>query len=223
MVGAALSVVHALLGCGAVTTDEPKRDASTVVDSGAIPSTDAGDAANCAPGNDCEATDARPVGPAHAFVAASLLSGASGSCALTDTPVVFIGTNETGVPTGTGGVTVTCSVTPSGNGFRVIASASTATSAFAITGTLFDGDPTAMQAGVTASFASNATGVYTSDGDEGCTVNVTATPAEPDATGIMGIAAGRVWGNLGCPTLSEPKGTSICEGIAEFKFEDCAE
>jgi hypothetical protein len=139
-------------------------------------------------------------------------------------PWVNIGTDdsETGAAVnGTNGVTVTCTVSPSGSGFQVTASAGNATSALVIRGLL---SPTAgattEQPNITASFTSTL-GSYSSGGPT-CTVDFNANSSETNGTGVMGVAAGRVWGNITCQSLSAANGQqSVCEGVAEFKFEDC--
>jgi hypothetical protein len=63
----------------------------------------------------------------------------------------------------------------------------------------------------------------------GCTVNFTPDPSEPLAMGgsgtLMGVASGRVWGNVSCTTATAFGGQpSVCSVLnAEFKFEDCSE
>jgi hypothetical protein len=132
-------------------------------------------------------------------------------------------------------------VSPSGSSFDVQASA-TATvpgncagsqceTVFTIEGTLAN-DATTVQTGITATFASNVgsdQGTYTQTG--GCTVSFVpdvnehaAITSSPTGT-IMGVYSGRVWGNLTCPAMvnSISGQMSTCLGIAEFKFEDCAE
>ncbi len=76
---------------------------------------------------------------------------------------------------------------------------------------------TAAQSGVTASIAGMGVGYTNSNSGTSCTVTFSDTSA-----GQMGVAGGRVWGNLNCPALNENGGQqSVCEGNAEFKFEDC--
>jgi hypothetical protein len=163
-----------------------------------------------------------PAVPPHAFVAATLLQGdvGQGQCSLPDTAVVVIGAGEITVPTGANGVTVSCTVSPSGKSFNVMATASNATSAFTIQGTMTN-DPTMTQTGITASFSGPGIG-YTSNNGMPCTVSFVAIPGEPTATGAMGVADGRVWGNLTCPELVSTNGQmGVCAGTTEFKFEDC--
>jgi hypothetical protein len=38
----------------------------------------------------------------------------------------------------------------------------------------------------------------------------------------MGVAAGRLWADLDCPTATDSVNEKICEGKATFKFENCA-
>jgi hypothetical protein len=162
--------------------------------------------------------------PPRGFVAAALEEGATESCALTGS-IVAIGTNETTVPTNMNGITVSCTVSASGSGFAVTANVSNGTSNFTIEGTLSNADAATNQPGITASFAGNT---VTYDGAN-CTVNFTPLLTQPDAVQsngqtLMGVAKGRVWGNLTCPTMNQSGGqTSVCQGTAEFKFEDCSD
>jgi hypothetical protein len=158
--------------------------------------------------------------PPRAFVAGTLEAGSAGSCVFNDTLFVDIGANETSVITGTGGVTVTCSVTPNGSNFDVSAIVQGPTSAFSFQGTLSNANPP-VQSGVVVSFAGEG-GVSFSSSGTPCTVDFTATPMEPSGAQTLGVAAGRIWGNVTCPMMSEaPPQMSVCTGVAEFKFEDC--
>ncbi len=161
-----------------------------------------------------------PVAP-HGFVAATILQGDTGVCALPDDPgVVAVGMMETTVPTGNG-INISCTVSSAGGGaFHVQASASNGNGTFTIQGTM-SADPTVAQTGIVATFSAPGIGYGNQNGGPSCTVSFTAISGEPSAVGAMGIAAGRVWGNLTCPTLTSSAQQDQCEGIAEFKFEDC--
>lgn len=174
----------------------------------------------------CSSPTTPPKGFVNAVIQAS--PTAPGACSFPSGEAwVTAGTDETSVPTGTMDISVTCTVSPSGGGFSVqgnITVNSSPQQSFTITGTM--SNSTAMpSAGITATFSRMA-GSYTG---AGCTVNFNSLPSEPlamDCAGnnCMGVYPGRVWGNLTCPTMdAEFGGTSVCEGTAEFKFEDCSE
>jgi hypothetical protein len=108
-------------------------------------------------------------------------------------------------------VTVTCSVTQQGSGYSVTGDVLLSGSgSFTITGT-FDGT-TNPQSNISATFVlPNGLGNW-SEGD--CAVTF------PDA-GHMGIAAGRVWAQVDCPSMVDASNNTTCEGIAEFRLENC--
>lgn len=140
-------------------------------------------------------------------------------------PWVMIGdpTNASSVADGdtdqaTGNVvSVTCSVTPDGDGFKVAASAKLGSQgAVTITGHFLANTPavsadTPIQ-NVSASFSRADTGSFT---QSTCTVTYTTNPQ------FMGVAAGRVWADLDCPTATYSSQNKTCEGTATFKFENC--
>jgi hypothetical protein len=51
--------------------------------------------------------------------------------------------------------------------------------------------------------------------DRTCTVTYEAS--------YRGIAPGRVWGIITCPTATNSQAQTVCEATAEFRFENCGE
>jgi hypothetical protein len=41
--------------------------------------------------------------------------------------------------------------------------------------------------------------------------------------GALGIAAGRIWGNLTCPMTVDSEHTLTCLGQAELRFDNCSQ
>ncbi len=111
-------------------------------------------------------------------------------------------------------VQVSCSVTPSGSGFAVDATAvrsgSTTGGTVHIVGTFTaSGD----QSAITATFGNGSNGVYQQI--DGCTATYTQS--------VMGVAAGRVWGILSCPAMQLEGQANICASQSEFRFENCGQ
>jgi len=50
-----------------------------------------------------------------------------------------------------------------------------------------------------------------------------ATCAVTFPNSSMGIAAGRVWASLDCPTMVDPSNATQCDGHADFRLENCTD
>ncbi len=142
----------------------------------------------------------------------------SAKCQLVTEPWVVIGDNTHPVSDGDsqGGspVSVNCSVTASGDGFNVSASASlTGQGSVVITGHFVGmaNVPPQPQTGITATFQKGDTGSFR---DTACTVDFSMNTN-------MGFAPGRVWGTLTCPQATYDSQGRTCLGSAEFRFENC--
>jgi hypothetical protein len=121
---------------------------------------------------------------------------------------------EDGQPDQQGQVTVTCSVTPTGDGFNVRATAalSGATGGTFLIEGLFreQGEQTGIRTTISKAGRS---GAYRSDE---CIVRYT--------TEFQGVAAGRVWGELDCPQATPTSASTediTCQVKAQFRFENC--
>ncbi|MEO6420726.1 MAG: hypothetical protein ABIP39_15040 [Polyangiaceae bacterium] len=139
-------------------------------------------------------------------------------CQLVTEPWVVIGDNthpvSDGDQQGGSGVSVTCSVTPSGDGFTVAASASlTGQGSVVISGHVVG------MANVTPQQQTNITAVF-SKGDTG-SFRDTACTIDFSSNVNMGFAPGRIWGQLTCPTATYDSQGRTCLGSAEFRFENC--
>jgi hypothetical protein len=114
-------------------------------------------------------------------------------------------------------VNVTCNVHSETDGFHVEATASLgAQGGVTLSGhfTANTGDTNAPPlTNITANFFRADTGSYV---ESTCTASYTTTPQE------MGVAAGRVWADLDCPTATYSAQNKTCEGKATFKLENCA-
>jgi hypothetical protein len=127
-------------------------------------------------------------------------------------------------------VHVGCSVTPSGGGFDIQASAS-------ITGT--NGGSLTITGHVDSTGGSGLHGGFTQNGqsydqDNGCTVTYTMgnppSPVPPQGGGPA-VAGGRIWGHIDCPMAVDTdrsaqlpdggSGFATCEGSADFLFANC--
>ncbi len=116
---------------------------------------------------------------------------------------------------GQGSVSVSCSVRAAGaDGFDVSAT-TTLTGAtgglFRIEGKLKP-DTTEDQPGIYALFTSRLSSSSYEQKDRKCVVRF---------EGAQGVAAGRVWGEIACPTAEDTNAKSTCQALAEFRFENC--
>jgi hypothetical protein len=115
-----------------------------------------------------------------------------------------------------GTVTVSCAVTPAGaDEFNVEASVALN----GATGGFFRVDgkfkATGEQTGIHAIFSSRKTQNTYEQKDRACVVRYTSA--------YQGVAAGRVWGEITCPNAENPTAQTACEGIAQFRFENCGQ
>jgi hypothetical protein len=134
-----------------------------------------------------------------------------------------------------GSVNISCSVTKSGDGFSVSASAGlggvAGAGSIAISGTF---NASGQQTNINATFVRGDSGQFkVPSGGKGCTVDY----QRPDGSGGdptnqgngMGVAPGRVWGFLSCPVTENSAqrltsgGNEQCAFIAEVRFENCAQ
>jgi hypothetical protein len=189
-----------------------------------------------------------PSAPADAFVNAAVGGGSQCSAYPSLKEFVEIGTATSGHPNTVqdggqdrnGNVSVTCKVTPNGNGFDIQL---TAVEAGVQGGSLTINSPgqgtvTAnTSTGVSASFAQSAGGTSgivfresASGGDPGCTITYLYDPGG-SVGGVGGdkkvpvnppIAAGRIWGHIKCPNAaSQSQPGTYCVAEADFIFEQC--
>ncbi len=115
-----------------------------------------------------------------------------------------------------GTTSVSCAVTSAGGDeFNVAASVALS----GATGGLFriDGKfkATGDQSGIHAIFSTRRSGNTYEQRDSQCTVRYT--------TSYQGVASGRVWGEITCPTAENPGAQTSCEAIAQFRFENCGQ
>jgi hypothetical protein len=135
-------------------------------------------------------------------------------------------------------VSVTCTVQQSGSGFNLNLTTTLAGiqgGSVTITGYV-SGDTSQPATGLRATFTRGDTGTFieqASGDDPGCTIRYVNTQ-DPSSTDPFGVAAGRVWGFLSCPTAKKsgesspnPDGGApiprTCDGEAEFRFEECGQ
>jgi hypothetical protein len=117
---------------------------------------------------------------------------------------------------GQGTVSIACSVKATSNTeFDVDASLNLS----GATGGFFKIDghftTTGDQQNIHALFSSRKSGNTYEEKDRKCTVRYT--------TNTMGVAAGRIWGEIDCPTVENPGAGKTCEAKATFRFENCAQ
>lgn len=116
-------------------------------------------------------------------------------------------------PESGGSVAVTCSVTPATGGFNVRATARLTGAAggnFTVEGFFTE---QGEQANIFASFTKvGQSGAYV---QKDCVVRYT--------TQFQGVAAGRVWGEITCPTATAETAQRTCQALGQFRFENCAQ
>jgi hypothetical protein len=115
-----------------------------------------------------------------------------------------------------GSVSVGCSVTAAGaDQFNVDATVRLT----GATGGLFHVDgvfkTTGDQANIHAIFGSQLSANTYEETDKQCTVRYTNP--------FAGVAAGRVWGEITCPHAANDKAQTACQGVADFRFENCSQ
>ena len=140
-------------------------------------------------------------------------------------PWLTVGEATTGKPmtvlSGNDGVTMTCSVRASGNGYDVSASV-TATGRQGGSFTLVSPPGTGAVTvsggqGIQASFGSTAASATYQQ--SACVVSFTylGSPV-PDSPSVF---PGRIWGHLSCPSATTAPNTTTCDAEADFLFEEC--
>lgn len=197
-------------------------------------------------GGGAEGSDGGPLSdgsaiPPDAFVAVQV-GGGGGACNLPspDTSFFDVGTATADRPTtvvsggsnGSGTVSITCKVHPSGSGFDIALSVSVAGSPggnVTITSPAGAGAVTTSGGtGITTSFYASNMGPYSSND---CTLTFSyqgqPVPVAP------AIAKGRIWGHIDCPDAAESGQTTTgpdggqtavaCPASADFLFEQCEE
>jgi hypothetical protein len=114
-----------------------------------------------------------------------------------------------------GAVGIACSVIQSGDEFLVEASLALS----GATGGLFrvDGKFKAggEQTNIHAVFTSRRSGNSYEQQDRACIVRYTTVD--------QGVAAGRVWGEITCPSVFNSNAETTCEATAQFRFENCTQ
>jgi hypothetical protein len=132
------------------------------------------------------------------------------------------------ITTGTGyngdPVTVSCTVHPSSGGYNVTLSALLGgQGSISVVNSTINSDPTQVSTGVTATFERAANDFHETD----CTWDFggQSTDIDPNksAGNPLGIAGGRIWGNLTCPMTVDSEHTLTCLGVAELRFENCGQ
>ena len=114
-------------------------------------------------------------------------------------------------------VSVSCTVSSSGDGSFSVNSSATLEGlnggSVTITGTFL---PSGKSTNIRGHFQRGDTGSF----DEvDCTADYSANPSS------MGVASGRVWATLTCPMVTKTDTTParVCQGTAEFRFENCSQ
>lgn len=160
--------------------------------------------------------------PARAFVITNVGPGdiegvnKATECKLTNEQWLSLGTSTTAVENGSqqsgAGVGVTCTVSQSGDGFVVNASATLQTKgSFTVTGTLKPRSAGAQSQKLSGSFTRGDTGTFR-QGD--CDVTFTGD--------LQDVGSGKVWASMTCPKAAFSGGQDrTCQGTAEFRFENC--
>jgi hypothetical protein len=141
-------------------------------------------------------------------------------------PFLTVGIISAGIPTpvpqgtriGGNTVDVSCSVAPTASGFAVNVEVSEGQ----VDGVTLFGiltDTPGPQTGIQVTFTSDVAGIGMSFGSSAAApCSVTLSPR-----GVPPITAGRVWGTLTCPMLTDLATQSTCFGSAEFLFQNCTE
>lgn len=119
---------------------------------------------------------------------------------------------EQGAADQQGNVSISCSVTPSGEGFDVRATAQLtgATGGSVTIAGLFG--PTGEQQGVLMALTKR-----------GETYSDAKCVARYDTQAGHGIAAGRVWAEIECANAEYATAQQICKSTAQFRFENCTQ
>jgi hypothetical protein len=164
--------------------------------------------------------------PATVYISATIGPGSNpdAPCTIgTVMPELTIGSSANGVSTGTNGVSVICSVTPSGSGFSVSANVTGSGGSFAVSGT-FPSSGTGSD--ITGSLEGSSAPILYSSATGGCSVVMAngsgAFPGFDPSNGPP-IAGGRVWATVTCGDMTvEGQGVPAdCQGILTFRLENC--
>jgi hypothetical protein len=111
-----------------------------------------------------------------------------------------------------------CSVSAGGDGFDVNVSVTVdGAGAFTVNGHFTKTGP---NTGINVVFSRGDTGTFTEGanippGDPGCTADF----PRPE----MGVEAGRIWAHVLCPNETLQSQNRVCQGEAEFRFENCSQ
>lgn len=131
-----------------------------------------------------------------------------------ETSVVVDGADQEGSP-----VSLECSVAPGGKGFQVKLLAELAgAEGGSIT---IEGDfaTAGEQTGVKAVFQRGDFGQFSATD---CTVKYyNDTNEDESKASFRGVAAGRVWGFIKCPSVVNASSNKACKAEAQFRFENC--
>lgn len=119
---------------------------------------------------------------------------------------------EDGAADQQGTVALSCSVTASGDGFNVAASAQLS-------------GATGGSVTITGFFkaAGDSPGITMALTRKGETFTDRGCLARFDTVVGHAVAAGRVWATLECPNAERPGAQRICETSAQFRFENCSQ
>jgi hypothetical protein len=134
-----------------------------------------------------------------------------------DTQRVTSGTTQGGQV-----VTVNCTVHATGaHSYSVQASALLAgQGSITITNATLSDDLTAVQTRIAGTFERGDTGDFVQND---CTFDFGHQPGDIASDPSMGIAPGRVWGNLVCPMIVDSAHNETCFAAAEVLFENCTQ
>jgi hypothetical protein len=179
-----------------------------------------------------------------AYVAATLGAGAGATCPFSSANVVTAGTMTAGnlpesVTEGTGGLSLTCSVVPNGDGYDIQLDASLPGSSggeFTANGHVTVGSADGLSGGgtVNAQFVSQTAGVAY----EGTDCPVTYTYLQQPIAPAQRLSAGSIFAHISCPNamssgtsvsgmqVMEPDGSlgsASCDGEADILFQNCSQ
>jgi hypothetical protein len=124
-----------------------------------------------------------------------------------------------------GPVSVSCSVHSTGDSFSVTLSALLGgQGSISVVNSTINSDTTQVSMGITSNFERGDTGDFK---ESDCTWDFggQSTDIDPAKTAgnPLGIAPGRIWGNLTCPMMIDSEHNQTCLGQAELRFENCGQ
>jgi hypothetical protein len=122
-------------------------------------------------------------------------------------------------------VTVGCTVHSTGSAFDVTLSALLGgQGSISVSHANISSDTTQVNMNVQGSFARGNTGDFV---ESDCTFDFGGQPTDLDpsktAGAPLGVAPGRIWGNLTCPMIVNNEDGNVCLAQAEMRFENCNE